>query len=177
MKTCSCSFACKSLTALSTITAFLVACGDTNETTNIVEGGSLDLVADLDSLPECTTDNEGAYVWIKSENELRVCSEEEWAIVGSGGTCYTEPLADSSGMKLMCNGDSVGVVLNGKDGSDGKNGANGKDLKDTAAADSEAVATSLDSITGYSQKGPFLKGTPVSVRGLENGRTLTQSNI
>ena len=177
MKTCSCSFACKSLTALSTITAFLVACGDTNETTNIVEGGSLDLVADLDSLPECTTDNEGAYVWIKSENELRVCSEEEWAIVGSGGTCYTEPLADSSGMKLMCNGDSVGVVLNGKDGSDGKNGSDGKDLKDTAAADSEAVATSLDSITGYSQKGPFLKGTPVSVRGLENGRTLTQSNI
>ena len=54
-------------------------------------------------------------------------------------SCSTEPLKDSSGVKIICNGDSIGVVLNGidgkdgtdgKDGSDGKNGKNGKNGKD-----------------------------------------------
>ncbi len=34
----------------------------------------------------------------------------------NGSSCMTEALADSSGFKIMCDGDSVGVVLNGTDG-------------------------------------------------------------
>lgn len=41
--------------------------------------------------------------------------------------CTTEPLDDDSGVKIVCGGDSVGVVHNGKDGRDGKDGKNGKD--------------------------------------------------
>ena len=44
--------------------------------------------------------------------------------------CTTEPLDDDSGVKIVCGGDSVGVVLNGKDGKDGKDGADGKDGED-----------------------------------------------
>ena len=40
--------------------------------------------------------------------------------------CKTEPLDDDSGLKVICGGDSVGVVLNGKDGKDGKDGEDGK---------------------------------------------------
>jgi hypothetical protein len=40
----------------------------------------------------------------------------------SGFACSTEPLDDDSGVKIICGGDSVGVVLNGKNGKDGKNG-------------------------------------------------------
>ena len=40
--------------------------------------------------------------------------------------CKTEPLDDDSGLKIICGGDSVGVVLNGKDGKDGKDGEDGK---------------------------------------------------
>jgi broad specificity phosphatase PhoE len=46
--------------------------------------------------------------------------------------CTTEPLDDDSGLKIICGGDSVGVVLNGKDGKDGKDGKNGKDGKSGA---------------------------------------------
>ena len=44
-------------------------------------------------------------------------------------SCTTEPLADSSGLKIVCNGDSIGVVLNGAKGKDGigKDGSDGKD--------------------------------------------------
>lgn len=42
-------------------------------------------------------------------------------------SCTTKNLDDNSGIKIICNGDSIGVVYNGKDGIDGKDGANGKD--------------------------------------------------
>lgn len=169
-------------------TGIFVACGD--ETT-IVEGGSIAMVADADALGDCDGDNEGELLWLKSEAQLRMCSGGEWlSMNGSVDTlyiadskCSTEPLKDSSGVKIICNGDSVGVVLNGRDGADGKNGkdgidgVDGKDLIDTTVSDSESVPTELNTISGCSQKGPFLSGTPVTVRGLENGRTLTQSNI
>ena len=45
-------------------------------------------------------------------------------------TCKTEPLDDNSGLKIICGGDSVGVVQNGKDGKDGKDGEDGEDGKD-----------------------------------------------
>ncbi|WP_308604666.1 FISUMP domain-containing protein [uncultured Fibrobacter sp.] len=38
-----------------------------------------------------------------------------------GASCTAEPLGDASGYKIVCGGDSVGVLLNGKDGEDGKN--------------------------------------------------------
>ena len=48
----------------------------------------------------------------------------------SGASCTTEELKDKSGLKIICGGDSVGVVLHGKDGKDGKNGENGTSGKD-----------------------------------------------
>ena len=43
--------------------------------------------------------------------------------------CTTETLDDNSGVKIICGGDSIGVVHNGKDGRDGKDGKNGVDGK------------------------------------------------
>ena len=43
-----------------------------------------------------------------------------------GVSCSVKALKDSSGFKVLCDGDSVGVI---KNGSDGENGANGKDGK------------------------------------------------
>ena len=49
---------------------------------------------------------------------------------GGAATCTTKELKDKSGVKIICGGDSIGVVLNGKDGADGKDGKNGTDGKD-----------------------------------------------
>jgi len=177
-------------------TGIFVACGD--ETT-IVEGGSIAMVADAGALGDCDGDNEGELLWLKSEAQLRMCSGGEWlSMNGSVDTlyiadskCSTEPLKDSSGVKIICNGDSVGVVLNGRDGADGKNGkdgtdgvdgkdgtdgVDGKDLIDTTVSDSESVPTELNTISGCSQKGPFLSGTPKTGVRLPSPTSLTRGS-
>ena len=47
---------------------------------------------------------------------------------------------------------------------------------DSSVDDSEAVAISLDSLVGYSQKGPFLKGSTVYLYELSDGKTLKQTS-
>ena len=42
--------------------------------------------------------------------------------------------------------------------------------------DSQKIAVSLDSLSGFVQKGPFLKGSAVTLYELENGRTLKQGS-
>ncbi len=246
--------------------AMFVACGDADTTEQITNNYTtgLDMVSSVADLPKCTKDNEGEQVFVKDDGGIRVCSDGKWyAVAGDSESsdgeplvCTTKALKDSSGIKIICNGDSIGVVLNGvdgKDGADGKDGTDGKDGEDGAAGapgkqgekgakgdkgdagadgedgtdgkpgadgkpgengsgctidkdgtrlaitcgsksvtlelgedgspiggaevvlDSEQVAVSLDSVTGASQKGPFLSGSKVLVKELENGRSLTQT--
>ena len=169
------------------VLALLAACGD--EVTQINQTG-LEVVASEDDLPKCTKDNEGEQTYVKGESFARVCDGEDWvALDGSGNSdfsCKTVELKDKSGLKIVCNGDSIGVVLNGSDGKqgeagkDGKDGEDGKDAEiaqpDTLEADSEKILTPLDSLAGFTQKGPFLKGSTVYLYELSDGRTLKQTN-
>ena len=203
---------------LTTVAVFLLtACGDTVENTTINQTG-VDVYASADELPECTEKNEGEQAFVKDEDAMRVCVGGKWKLSSSGGptfdfSCKTVELKDKSGLKIVCNGDSIGVVLNGSDGKDGKEGKPGEkgddgasgsgcsitdrndtavvvqcgdstmvlDLglslpKDTAELDSESTPISLDSLVGFTQKGPFLKGATVYLYELSDGRTLKQTN-
>ncbi|PZW67315.1 fibrobacter succinogenes major paralogous domain-containing protein [Fibrobacter sp. UWR1] len=124
--------------------AGLIACGD--EVTQINQTG-LDMVSSVEDLPKCTSDNEGEQIIVKDDGTIRYCSDGKWyATMGSAGSgaadtifvskndtvfvggdfaCTTEKLKDDSGIKIICNGDSIGVVLNGADGKDGVDGAKG----------------------------------------------------
>ncbi|MBR3669228.1 MAG: hypothetical protein IKN70_04370 [Fibrobacter sp.] len=178
--------------AIGSILFLLAACGDTVE--NVNQTG-VELFSSKKDLPECTGKNEGDLAVVKGESSLRVCMDGEWTAMTSEGSgvdgdfsCTTKELKDGSGLKIICNGDSIGVVLNGsdgkagkdgKDGADGEDGEDGKDAvlpQDTLEADSERVAISLDSLTGFTQKGPFLKGSTVYLYELSDGRTLKQTN-
>ena len=208
--------------------SILAACGDDATTEKIVEVSSgtevVDAVADL---PKCTADNQGEQAFVRGESSARICVDGKWfatkesvsdtvyvkggkdTVVVAGDTvfvdggdfsCTTKELEDKSGIKIICNGDSIGVVLNGAAGSDGagcavaRDGAKititcgeksttvnlGEDDGDTTAVDttvldSEKVAISLDEVTGVTQKGPFLSGSKVLVKELEDGRSLTQT--
>ena len=173
----------KTYLAFASAAFLLAACGDTVENVNQMGMDVVDSVADL---PKCTSSNEGEQALVKGEASVRVCVEGEWFATSSGDagdfSCKTEELKDGSGLKIICNGDSIGVVLNGEkgdSGKDGKDGSDGKDAdlpNDTLEADSEQVAVSLDSLAGYSQKGPFLKGSTVYLYELSDGRTLKQTN-
>ena len=168
--------------------ALLAACGD--EVTQINQMG-MDVVASEDGLPKCSKDNEGEQAYVKDDDSMRLCVAGEWKTVSSGGSdvdfsCKTVELEDKSGLKIVCNGDSIGVVLNGEKGADGKQGKDGKDgedgkdgadaVTDTSDVDPESTPVSLDSIVGYTQKGPFLKGSTVYLYELSNQRTLKQTN-
>jgi uncharacterized protein (TIGR02145 family) len=48
----------------------------------------------------------------------------------AGTSCTMESLPDSSGFKVICGGDSVGIVLNGEKGEQGDKGEDGNDGKD-----------------------------------------------
>ena len=52
----------------------------------------------------------------------------------------------------------------------------GDDSSSATGGDSEKNAVSLDSLVGYTQKGPFLKGSTVYLYELSDGRTLKQTN-
>ena len=218
------------------IAFLLTACGESTTTEKIVEvaTGNTEIVSSVKDLPKCTKDNAGEQVWVKDESATRICVDGKWfatkesskdtIYVNDGEfSCTTRELKDKSGLKIICNGDSIGVVLNGvngKDGSEGKpgtqgekgdSGENGKDgvgcsiaaqtdslvtikcgdksmtlnlradgvtvdttSADTVELDSEKIAISLDSLSGYSQKGPFLKGSTVLLYELSDGRTLKQ---
>ena len=265
---------------------FLASCGEEGTTENITQINQMgmEVVSSVGDLPKCTKDNEGEMAFVKGESTPRICVDKKWfatrdTVVVQGGkdtvlvkdtvvveeksSCTTKELGDKSGVKIVCDGDSVGVVLNGKNGEkgekgdageagengsgcsvlalddnsglkvvcggdsvgvvlngakgdkgdageDGKDGSDGEDGKDgsgctlsqegsvvtitcgeksttidlgsggsvvdTMVLDSEKVVTSLDSLVGYSQKGPFLKGSTVYLYELEDGRTLKQTN-
>ncbi|WP_297698945.1 FISUMP domain-containing protein [uncultured Fibrobacter sp.] len=260
---------------------FFAACGEQGTTEKIVEVASsgLDVVSSVKDLPKCTKDNEGEQALVKGETSVRVCVDGKWFATVVKDTsdnefsCKTKELKDKSGLKIICNGDSIGVVYNGKEGAQGiqgekgdkgdageqgvqgekgepgiqgeqgipgeqgKQGKTGKqgeqgiqgekgdpgeqgekgetgdkgdtgtgcsiveqtdstvtikcgeksvvlnlgtkggsDIVDTLELDSEKIAISLDTLTGFSQKGPFLKGSSVYLYELSDGHTLKQTN-
>ena len=192
------------------VALLLAACGDTVENVNQM---GMDVVASEDDLPKCTKDNEGELAFVKDDDATRVCVSGKWKPATPGNSmtddfsCKTVELEDKSGLKIVCNGDSIGVVLNGADGKQGEAGKDGDagtgceitdrndtavvvkcgeasmtiDLNiglpnDTAEADSERTPISLDSLVGFTQKGPFLKGSTVYLYELSDGRTLKQTN-
>lgn len=273
-----CGIACASFSCM----AILSACGDNITTENITQVTlpGMEIASDVSALPDCDSASNGVQVWVKSEATSFVCADNEWFRVKSDApeySCATETLADDSGVKIVCEGDSVGVLLNG---SQGKTGANGKNAsascsakridgtsfiqisceKDTlifdlerypeesssseilsssfepesssseiessssepessssemesgssemeisssselspssssepessssepesssseessSSFDEEAIQTSLDSMSGFSQKGPFVMGSNVRLYELTDGRTLKQTN-
>lgn len=115
--------------------ALLVACGDEVTRTVAGEPQGLEIAADVDSLPRCDAKNIGGMFLIPKKEEVYVCLDSGWKSLTpdvKGHSCMTEMLPDSSGSKIVCDGDSLGVVSNGKNGKDGEvgdvgeNGAEGK---------------------------------------------------
>ena len=113
----------------------LAACGDeVTEVTNIYHSG-FNVVDSVKDLPKCTDDNEGDQAFVKKESSARICVDGDWVSMapdaGNGDfSCKTEELKDKNGLKIVCNGDSIGVVLNGEKGDAGKDGKDGKDGED-----------------------------------------------
>ena len=83
---------------------------------------------------DCNDKTEGSMAFVKSKATMYVCSEGEWIAMKDQDAiqyrCESKELKDKSGYAIICDGDTLAVLNNGKDGADGKDGVNGKDGKD-----------------------------------------------
>ncbi len=143
---------CGSLAFAGTLLA-LTACGDdVTKVTNVTnEVSGMEVVSSADSLGKCDSSTLGKTAYASDENVAYVCADSGWAPLSKnaggkdGASCLAETLSDSSGYKIVCGGDSVGVIANGQNGSDGKTGEKG----DAGENGSACTVEALSSGTGY----------------------------
>ena len=112
-------------------------------------------VSSADDLPDCGKDNNGTFAFAEDKDVIYVCYSKKWYVLngkdGSAGakdgsdgkngkdgkngsdgedgtSCTGVPFSsgDSTGFKIVCGKDTLGVILNGKDGVDGADGENGR---------------------------------------------------
>lgn len=103
-----------------------------NEAT--LEKLSIKSVKSLSALPACGDNNVGEEIYVEKEEASYVCVNKKWLASATVNThnvkvstsCTTEGVADGSGVKIVCGGDSVGVVLNGARGDQGAQGKKGE---------------------------------------------------
>ena len=138
---------CLGLTTLAFLA--LSACGGDSSS-----GGDtpekVDNVSSVDKLPDCTDDLEGDTVLVKDVKADYVCTDGEWASAENQGSTDSKMASSSSTTSVASSSDS------GDDSS-------------------SSIVTTDMTIKGASQKGPFLKGSKVSIQELESGRSLNQT--
>ena len=111
--------------------AFLVSCGD--ETTYVTETTGMTLVEKGKKMPSCTAVNAGEMAYSMDSLAAFFCADGKWQSLkgergeqgekgkqgeigekgDDGKSCTAKALADGSGYKIVCGGDSVGVVYHG----------------------------------------------------------------
>ena len=160
-----------SLAALATSTLFF-ACGDSGTSSD--DRDKVSVVESISKLPDCDKDYEGEQVFVIAEEAMRICAGGKWYALKD-----SSEVSDSTDSKKGTDSKDKDVKdSTSKDSTDKDSTDTGKDIvpKDSVELDSEKVATSLDSLVGYSQKGPFITGSDVYLYELESGRTLKQTN-
>lgn len=128
--------------ALLAVSAAFVACLDSTETVDVQATPNTYMRAygSIDNLPGCGPETEGMLVFVSDLRMVQICAGGTWQTVGDNKTsvagkrssCTTKMLKDSSGVKVICDGDSVGVVKNGAKGATGEKGETG-DTGETGA--------------------------------------------
>ncbi len=129
------------------IGTLLSACGDdVTKVTNEVSG--MEVVASADSLGKCESSNIGKTVFASDENAAYICADSGWVPLSKKQedvVCVAEQLSDSSGYKIVCGGDSVGVVKNGSNGENGSDGKNGE----SGESGTSCTVENLSDVSGY----------------------------
>ncbi|MBO6135656.1 MAG: hypothetical protein J6P30_03535 [Fibrobacter sp.] len=180
----------------------LLACS--NDTTEIISQSipdNIEVVAEESDLPECNDESEGVQVMVKGESVARICVDGGWTNAIKPGKdtvnlknenipCYTQSISGGKGVKVVCNGDSVGVLFKGESGKKGEEGEDGTgcilarvdSLYVRLACESDSALiyrpdTTRVTLFGCAQKGPFLKGTSVALYEVSDSASLKQTGV
>ena len=141
--------------------AFLVGCGDENNTTEITQVVGIQVLEAGEALPKCTADNEGAMVYSVDSAEAYYCVNKKWtSMKGEKG----------EDGKKGADGKNGAAGADGKDGKDGKDGLKGDKGDPGVKGDSGVAGAAGLSAYEIAKAGGFkgteeewiesLKGTP-----------------
>ena len=135
----------------------LSACGDdvTKVYQTTEENSGMEIAESADDFDDCDSASVGKMMFASDENAAYVCADSGWMPLAEkasdgkdGVSCTVETLKDSTGYKIICGEDSVGVVLNGKAGAKGAKGEDG----DAGAAGENGMSCAVEMLadsTGY----------------------------
>ncbi len=121
----------------------LWACGD--DVTKVSRNDSgMDVVESMFALGMCDSSSIGKMRFAQNENAVYLCADTGWTSLSekSEVECSAEQLSDSSGYKIVCGEDSVGVLLSGKKGATGKAGEKGATGEEGASCTAELLGDS-----------------------------------
>ena len=113
----------------------LSACGDdvTKVYRTTEENSGMEIAKSADDFDDCDSASIGKMMFASDENTAYICADSGWTPLSEkasdgkdGASCTVETLKDSTGYKIICGEDSVGVVLNGKAGAKGAKGEDGE---------------------------------------------------
>ena len=142
------------ITGLGAVAALcLVGCGDDGGTSSAPSNAD-QIVATFEDLAVCTAKREGASAYVRDEKTEYVCTGGDWI-----------PASDAPSSQGGSSVSSGGAP----DGS-----SSSGDIDSTAYEEVPVVAVKNKTITGVSQKGPFVNGASVTVQELD-GKTLAQT--
>ena len=148
----------------------LLACGDdVTKMTNVTnETTGMEVAASADSLGACNSAAIGKMAFASSENAVYVCAASGWETLSKsatdgkdgadgkdgengldGASCTVKALASGAGYKIVCGGDSVGVILNGTNGKDGADYEEGCSLAEDRDGTVKFVCGKTDTVTLY----------------------------
>ncbi len=101
---------------------------------------------------DCNDKTEGSMAFVKDESTMFVCTDGEWIALNDQDAieyrCETKSFTEGekSGVKIICDGDTIGTVYNGEKGDKGDagdDGTNGKNGKNGDNADMDAVEKAI----------------------------------
>ena len=146
--------------------ALFVSCSDEITRTTVIEESGVPIVAAGENFPTCKDANKGNMVYVEDSLAVYYCSSEGWLPVKgedgkngeNGASCTVANIQD--GFKVLCGGDSVGVLLNGAAGAAGSSGSKGKDGESCTLV---KTGTGYDVLCGKNVVGSLSNGKPGSV--------------
>ena len=158
------------------VAAMLAACGgDSSSGTKdpeLAEGS--DIVAEtFDDLPVCSDKREGATAYVKDEKTAYVCEDGDWTNDDDSGK-DTDPAEGSSSSKAKSSSSNKNDPKSSAGSSVASSSSFVYEQNSSAYEVPDVVAVKDKSISGVSQKGPFVTGSAVKLYELD-GATYAQT--
>lgn len=130
------------------------SCSDENSASN-----DFSIVSTLDP-DDCNDKNDGTLRFVKPEATMYACSDGEWIAMNAQDAikyrCDYNEMKDKAGYAILCDGDTIGIIKNGKNGTNVDTAAINKSIKDAlssaSAKNQKDIEEALKNLSSASSK-------------------------